>query len=181
METPPNIPRSCETCLYMRVHDKCDNCLGNGPQYEYRNWQAATFGEALALEHERQVSGARNIVISGSGEAEVNAKWTVKEAYEHLVHVSEACGYMTYSPKFSGDEAALRVLVNGEHFVIWKGGVLDRIEDRSGRCSWSRHPDFLKVSYPKDWLEAYGLPRQRQRPLNSVANQNGSTMDPQRI
>ena len=158
METAPNIPRSCETCLYMRVHDKCDNCLGNGPQYKYRNWQTATFGEALALEHERQVSGARNIVISGSGEAEVNAKWAVKEAYEHLVHVSEACGYITYSPKFSGDEAALRVLVNGEHFVIWKGGVLDRIQDAPAAAPGAATRISSKSATPKTGWKPTAFP-----------------------
>jgi hypothetical protein len=53
------------------VHDNCANCLGAGPRFEYRNWKAATFGQAMALEHERQVSGERNIVVGGMGEAEV--------------------------------------------------------------------------------------------------------------
>jgi len=162
MNAATDIPRSCETCLYLATHDKCDGCLGTGEPYDYKNWTLATFGQAMTLEHERQVSGERNIVVGGQGEAEVNARWTVKEAYEHLVRVSSECGYLTSAPKFDADEACIRIFCHGEWFLFWKAGAFDRIEERSGRCHWSRHPDFLKVKYRKESLEGYGFPRGTQ-------------------
>ena len=162
MATQKSIPRICETCLCAVVHDNCADCLGAGPRFEYRNWKAATFGQAMALEHERQVSGERNIVVGGMGEAEVKAKWSVQEAYDNLDKVSQMCGYMIYPPRFSGDEACIRIQAHGEWFLIWKAGAFDRIEDRSGRRQWSRHPDFLKVKDPCEWLEGYGFPRVSQ-------------------
>jgi len=162
MNATTDIRKSCETCLYLATHDKCDGCLGTGEPYDYKNWTLATFGQAMALEHERQVSGERNIVIGGQGEAEVNARWTVKEAYEHLVHVSSECGYLTSAPKFDADEACIRIICHSEWFLFWKAGAFDRIEERSGRCHWSRHPDFLKVKYRKESLEGYGFPRGAQ-------------------
>jgi hypothetical protein len=148
------IPVSCETCLYLATHEKCDDCLTGksgpwpaGKPYLYRNHQPATFGEAMEREHHLQVEGKRNIVISGQGEAEVNARWTVTQTYEQLVKVSEACGYVTKAPRFDGDQASIRILCHGEWFLIWKSGVFDRIEDRRGVCHWDRHPDFVKLKY----------------------------------
>lgn len=158
------VPISCETCLYLATHEKCDGCLTDksgpwpsGKPYLYRNNQRATFGEAMEREHQLQVEGKRNIVISGQGEAEVNARWTVTQAYEHLVKVSEACGYVTKAPRFDGDRACIRILCHGEWFLIWKSGVFECIEDRRGACQWDRHPDFVKLKYSQEAYTRYGF------------------------
>lgn len=146
--------KSCYTCLYRATHEKCDDCLtppgwkgephevgvwnkGNGETepiiqdtYAYANWAEGTLGESLERLHALEVSGARNIVIGGSGEAEVNSKWTVKEAHHRLCRVSKDCGYMTSSPRFDGERACIRIQGswNGPRFLFWVSGVFDHIE-----------------------------------------------------
>ncbi len=46
-----------------------------------------------------QRSGEINIVIGGEGEHEVNANWTIDEAYKHLSHVCEECGGLCWKER----------------------------------------------------------------------------------
>jgi hypothetical protein len=163
---PDGIPVRCETCLYLASREQCDGCLTDAPDshpdapcYLYRHHEAGTFGQAMERQHQRQVAGIQNIVISGQGEAEVNARWSVAQAYKSLVDVSEACGYLTHAPQFNGDQASIRILAHGEWFLIWKSGVFERIEDSHGIAHWDRHQDFIKLKYSHAAYCRYGLKR----------------------
>lgn len=143
--------KSCETCLYRATHEKCNGCLTApaGEPYPYRNWVESTLGEALERIHAMEVSGERNIVIGGSGEAEVNAKWTAREAYEHLCHVSECCGYYTAPPIHEGDETRIEISGGdwcGSRVLVWKSGAFDRIQRANGRLTWSRYPEHIRTA-----------------------------------
>lgn len=173
--------RSCCTCLYRATHEKCEGCLhpegwvgervvifsgpnGENPtygkSYAYANWKESSLGEALERQHQLEVSGEWNIVIGGSGEAEVNALWSPREAYEHLYKVSCACGYYTKSPTFYGDEARIWIAGswNGPRILVWKSGVLERIEKENGVCTWERHPEHIKTVLGRAY-EMKGTPK----------------------
>lgn len=143
--------KTCETCIYRATHEKCDGCLTApaGQPYPYRNWVESTLGEALERLHAMEVSGERNIVIGGMGEAEVNAKWTVREAYKQLCHVSECCGYYTESPIHEGDETRIRISggdwPGGPRILVWKSGAFESIRRESGRATWQRYPEHIKT------------------------------------
>lgn len=161
-----DIPVRCETCLYLASREKCDACLADAPGsrpwnpvYLYHHHEPATFGQAMERQHQRQVAGIQKLVISGQGEAEVNARWSVAQAYKSLVHVSEACGYLTQAPQFNGDRASIRILAHGEWFLIWKSGVFERIEDSRGVAHWDRHPDFIKLKYSQAAYSRHGFER----------------------
>jgi len=86
-------PRSCEMCLYMATHEKCDGCLfpnNSDGTFPYTNYIP---GNWLRRLDEFEKAGELNIVIGGQGEAEVNVKWTPKETTQHLHRVAEQCGY----------------------------------------------------------------------------------------
>lgn len=157
--------KSCETCLYRATHEKCDGCLHpagwpDSQGFAYDHWVAGNLGEAFERQHAMEVAGERNIVIGGEGEAEVNAKWTVKQAHKHLYEVSCACGYMTSSPVFHGDEARIKIRGswNGPRILIWKSGVLERIERENGQCTWDRHPGHMRAMLGKAY-DCPGTPR----------------------
>lgn len=94
---------SCETCIHCLYHPRgegivcpCDSCLGsndevkaNGNKFLYRNYVQ---GDPRKVRLEAERRGDCNIVIGGSGEHEVNAKWLMSEAYEKLAHTCEAVG-----------------------------------------------------------------------------------------
>uniref|UniRef100_A0A6H1ZJ10 Uncharacterized protein n=1 Tax=viral metagenome TaxID=1070528 RepID=A0A6H1ZJ10_9ZZZZ len=94
--------RTCENCLYLATHEKCDNptsCLGsckevtaNDNQYLFRNFVA---GDGITRITDFENRGERSIVISGMGEAEVNVLDSPEDTLERLIDVSEQCGYFT--------------------------------------------------------------------------------------
>jgi hypothetical protein len=91
----------CQSCVHVLYHPRdkgcpCDGCLGteeeikaNEGKYLYKHHVKGD-GVKARLEAERR--GDVNIVIGGSGEHEVNAKWLMSEAYEKLAHVCEEVG-----------------------------------------------------------------------------------------
>jgi hypothetical protein len=95
--------KTCQTCLYMATHEKCDDCLHTKedyieygktktmPEFRYLNY---TEGNWLDRVIQAEIDGTRNIVIGGQGEAECNTRWTPKETSKHLHRVAEQCGYM---------------------------------------------------------------------------------------
>jgi hypothetical protein len=176
--------KSCYTCLYRATHEQCDGCLcppgwvgtpevvGESIQGDVRkpiiqnsfahaNWVESSLGEALERIHALEVSGGRNIVIGGSGEAEINAKWTVREAYKKLCYVSECCGYMTRAPVFDGDKTIIVIAGswNGPRYLIWVSGVFERIEKENGVCTWERHPKHIKTQLGKAF-DMKGTPKE---------------------
>lgn len=187
MKTTPNPQyegRSCNTCLYRATHEACDGCLsppgwkgvptvvgestiGDKKEpivqdsFAYANWKPGSLGEAMERDHQLEVAGARNIVIGGSGEAEVNAKWTIKEATKQLHYVSECCGYYTRGPFFEGEKAWLSIVGSwpgGERILVWESGVFSYIQKENGVRTWDRHADFIKVYLGKAY-DCPGTPR----------------------
>ncbi len=143
----------CGSCKHVATHEKCGipgkegYCLGNmneigtSGQYKYKNYEAEAFvGEAMNRLHALEDSGERNIVIGGTGEAEVNTKWTFEEAVKSLCNVAEQCGYLV---RVEGVEShfqrEIHCHVDMGHFVLVYLDMshtgecfkLDRIECRS--------------------------------------------------
>lgn len=147
-------PRTCETCIYASTHAKCHgreghpDCLCDPedyaakprPAYRYRHW---TPGNWLREEHRAQLAGEKNIVIGGSGEAEIDATKTPQETAKHLHYVAGQCGYSFGPLTKVGDETHIQGFVSsGVFMIVWKGGQLERIEpfedDRKGIWRWNR-------------------------------------------
>ena len=94
---------SCTSCIYLLNHPRgkgkvcpCDGCLGsneeisaNGGKYLYRHYEKGD-GVKARLEAERR--GEANIVIGHEGEHEVNASWSLEDAYQHLAQTCENVG-----------------------------------------------------------------------------------------
>lgn len=127
-------------CLDLFTHEGCVGCLDIDPkdadkyrlgQYPYRNFKA---GDAYRHRLEAERRGERNIVIGGQGEHEINALWTINEAYKHLSHVSEECGGLT-----SKDSGILLTVCKetGEHRIEYMHGKLYRITRLAHREEWA--------------------------------------------
>lgn len=111
---------------------RCDECLspfvpGDEEALKlregelYRHWVKGDPRDRLL---ELQRSGAINIVIGGEGEHEVNANWSMTEAYKHLADTSEACGGLVVK---DGLSQLLLMKSYGPSFVIeWMHDKLDR-------------------------------------------------------
>ena len=85
------------------------------------------------LEH----CGEINIVIGGSGEAEVNTKWTPEETYSRLCHVSEECGYFTSKGKWFDHTKEIFIVTDGEYRLTYYHNKLDTIDCVSRRRIWT--------------------------------------------
>lgn len=123
------ITKSCETCLYMATHEKCDNCLtlpgdydnynaANGwksPEYRYLNYQEGNWMKRVM---QFELEGKRNIVIGGQGEAEVNTKWTPEQTSKHLHYVAGECGYFCQNLRYV-DADKKKGLKISTHEGIW--------------------------------------------------------------
>lgn len=131
--------KSCENCLFAATHEQCDGCLGNPPSgqpFEYKHW---TKGDGIARLRQLQKSGECNIVIGGQGEAEVNAKWTPAEAYQHLFRAAEACGYAITKGRWEFSVSEIELGLPHGHFrVIWWNEKLHAIEQIQTRTVWHR-------------------------------------------
>ena len=153
--TMKTLPKSCETCLYMATHEKCDKCLHAdgeplGEPFQYHNYQEGNWMKRVML---AEIDGKRNIVIGGQGEAEVNTKWTPEKTVKHLRYVSEQCGYITsglsvFARKTSTPEKMLTICTNeGRFLLVWLADKLDRIieQDYDGNKTgefWSRESNY---------------------------------------
>ena len=158
--------KSCETCLYMATHEKCDGCLHTKEDYElFRNgseWPPFRYlnykdGNWLGRSMLYELTGKQNIVIGGTGEAEVNTKQKPFEVSKHLHYVAEQCGYIVgtlHKSRISEvDILSLKISTSEGNFrLIWHDNQLDRIErlDRQGNIIdsfWDRQNirDTLQV------------------------------------
>lgn len=149
-------PRTCQTCKHMATHAKCDGCLNTPADYaayrdgkpmpdmRYLNWEP---GNWLREEHAAQLSGARNIVIGGQGEAEVNVKRTPQQAAKHLHYVAGECGYsvgplrhkLEFHVKYGAEVAESRIAIctsEGEFELLWIEGQLESIRDVNHPNGW---------------------------------------------
>lgn len=81
-----------------------------------------------------QRNGEINIVIGGEGEHEVNAKWSIDEAYRQLADTCEACGGLVVR---DGLSQLLLMKTYGPSFVIeWMHGKLYKISIREHTTWW---------------------------------------------
>ena len=116
-ELPEGCPMHCCNCRYVGDKDECPyqkpSCLRcvygytcSFPDREERGdcldeWKYKHFkyGEPMIRLRELQWSGAINIVLGGEGEHEVNARWSIDDAYGKLSHVCEQCGGLCWKEK----------------------------------------------------------------------------------
>ena len=127
----------CHTCLYKLTHERCEGCLtpenedGSFPYFNYER------GDGVERLREQQRSGERNIVIGDEGEHEVNALWSMEEAYKRLADTCEACGGLVVR---DGEAQLLLMKTYGPTFVIeYMHGKLYRISKRLHIPWWEAH------------------------------------------
>jgi hypothetical protein len=142
-QTTPIIeaPKCCETCIYCATHEKCEGCLHTegrslsaGDPFEFNNW-VEELGIIRMWEHE--ISGQRNIVIGGMGEAEINTKWTPQEAAKHLHYVAEQCGYLAERLVNRGTNSTMVIGTHEGNFrITWENGELVKIWATYGGDGW---------------------------------------------
>ncbi len=122
----------CRTCVNGLTSShpdrtRCDECLGE----LYKHWVE---GDPRVRLLELQRSGEINIVIGAEGEHEVNANWTIHEAYAHLANVCNECGGLVTR------EGSLQLLLGktyGPSFVLeWMHGRLYKISIRKHTLWW---------------------------------------------
>ena len=101
----------CEECLSPLIDDG-ESALKFRKGELYKHWVE---GDPRTRLLELQRSGEINIVIGGEGEHEVNANWTMGEAYKHLADTSEACGGLVVK---DGLTQLLLMKTYGPSFVI---------------------------------------------------------------
>lgn len=98
-EEKEEIKKGCTTCIKTARRgcnsSKCLTDREDGKGYEYNEYEE---GDPVAEILKMERAGDRNIVIGGAGEAEINIKWSIEEAYKRLCDVSEQCGYITTRP-----------------------------------------------------------------------------------
>ena len=153
METVKGLKKSCETCLYMATHEKCDNCLHSKedwskyhsegrlemPPFRYLHCQE---GNWFKRAYQFEIDGKRNIVIGGQGEAEVNTKNTPEHTAKHLHYVAEQCGYMVGTLTKKNGTATLKVNTSEGHFrLVWENNLLQRIERWNYDYDWDANKD----------------------------------------
>ena len=136
--------KSCSNCVNGLTtshpdRDRCNECLGHAPSLFgiippgeiYKHWEE---GDPRVRLLELQRSGEINIVIGGEGEHEINAKWSIHEAYKHLANVCNECGGLV-----TMDSSIQLVLgkTYGPSFVIeWMHGCLYKISIRHHEPWW---------------------------------------------
>jgi hypothetical protein len=141
-------PKSCKTCRHMATHARCTGCLEDVPEsnerctrFFYHHWEPGNWLREL---HAAELAGTKNIVLGGSGEAEVNANHPPQATSSHLNYVAEQCGYVYGSLVTCGNESRKKYWTScGEFEIFWLNGRLERIDRiyESGKraCEWSRH------------------------------------------
>lgn len=124
--------KTCHTCLYLATHENCKDCLGIGDEvkrnnndYLYSNWVE---GDGVERIKQWEKEGKSNIVIGGSGEAEVNVKWTPDKTLEHLVMVSEQCGYLTTKGNWLPHWKEIYIVTEGKYRLTYWHDKLEQID-----------------------------------------------------
>ncbi len=129
---------TCRECLYVLTHDNCEGCLdpsGFGGPFQYQNFKQ---GDGIARLLEFQRAGKVNIVIGGEGEHEVNALWSMDQAYKHLANTCEHCGGLVIK---DGLTQLLLMKPYGPSFVLeWMHSKLYRISIRRHTPWWEAKP-----------------------------------------
>ena len=113
--------------------DRCDECLSDGESTKgiYSHYVG---GDPRIRLLQLQRNGEINIVIGGEGEHEVNAKWSIDEAYRQLADTCEACGGLVVR---DGLSQLLLMKAYGPSFVIeWMHGKLYKISIREHTTWW---------------------------------------------
>lgn len=134
-------PRSCQTCRHMATHSACHGCLDGTPRGEpfpYRNWEPGNWLRDL---HAAEVSGTRNIVIGGQGEADFCATAPVPHVVRHLHYVAGECGYFVEPLQRRGEQQTIAISTHEGRYVIhWQAGSLDKITKDDRDCWRADNP-----------------------------------------
>jgi len=123
----------CMSCVHGLTsshpdRNRCEECLSDEKYGHYVE------GDPRVRLLELQRSGEVNIVIGGEGEHEVNANWSLDEAYRHLADTCEACGGLVAR---DGLCQLLLMKTYGPSFVIeWMHGKLYKISIREHTTWW---------------------------------------------
>uniref|UniRef100_A0A6M3X5Z0 Uncharacterized protein n=1 Tax=viral metagenome TaxID=1070528 RepID=A0A6M3X5Z0_9ZZZZ len=123
---------ACVKCVYGLTssypdRSRCDECLANN----YSRFEAGDPRDRLL---KLQRSGEINIVVGGEGEHEVNANWTMAEAYKHLANVCEDCGGLVTHDGFT---KLLLMKPYGPNYVLdWMHGKLYKISIQNHKVVW---------------------------------------------
>jgi hypothetical protein len=140
--------KDCMSCLYCGTHEKChiDNidCLGNrkeqeknNGEYLYSNYQVATEKEIFDRVYEFEKTGKRNIVIGGTGEAEVNVNNTPEETLENLCNVAEECGYFVTKGKWENHHKEINVMTDSHYVLTYWHNKLESIDRIISKRWWT--------------------------------------------
>jgi len=113
--------------------NRCDECLSD-EKSTMGIYSHYVGGDPRIRLLKLQRSGEVNIVIGGEGEHEVNANWSIDEAYGHLADTCEACGGLVVK---DGLCQLLLMKAYGPSFVIeWMHGKLYKISIREHTTWW---------------------------------------------
>lgn len=85
-----------------------------------------------------EYSGELNIVIGGSGEAEVNTRWTPEETFASLCDVSEQCGYFTTKKEWSDFRKIITIFTDAEYELIYHKNRLECIQRVYKKIQWQK-------------------------------------------
>lgn len=129
--------KGCHSCLYRCTcgyHGLANDCLTRSPgqPLPYHKYVEGD-GDELALQLQRE--GKINVVVGGTGEAEVNALQPIDEAFEELHNIACHCGYIVSRI----GTHAIHVYNHTERILVYSadGSRLEKIVDRNDHIHWS--------------------------------------------
>ena len=126
----------CTTCVYGLTCGHPPDSKRRSECLEDWNYVHYKKGDPRFRLLKLQRSGEINIVIGAEGEHEVNANWTIHEAYAHLANVCNECGGLVTR------DGSLQLLLGktyGPTFVLeWMHGKLYKISIRRHTTWWEQ-------------------------------------------
>ncbi len=124
----------CTTCVYgLTCGHPPDSKRRRECLYDW-NFRHYKEGDPRVRLLKLQRSGEINIVIGAEGEHEINATWSMDEAYKHLAKTCEACGGLVVK---DGLTQLLLIKTYGPSFVIeWMHDKLYKISIRKHTVWW---------------------------------------------
>jgi hypothetical protein len=145
--------KSCTMCLFAGTNNHCEGCLGKSKVFEYNNYQKGNFKARLLW---LEITGQKNFVIGGTGEAEVNVNQEPTQSLKELYEISMACGYMTHSlkPSKQGNVVAFITTPEGVFKLFWNKEKLIQINS----LNWDTKGNILKnfdVIWSRKVIEKY--------------------------